>query len=306
VSRSDRGAALILVLAAVSLLTILAVELASRASADSLRATRSARDAAFRQLFDSGAEAARGLLVEPDFMPVVHWGQSWNRDLKFSLGSGQDAVARLADESGKLNIARVISHREEAPASREAVRRLFGYLARRDSRKWRSVEDKVLRRLDRGEPLQTLDGLRETDLDRSAIFGPDGLSRYLTCFGDGRINLNTAPKAVLASLDSEFDDAMVDRIAAYRGKREGEHGTYKAFEAPEDLMLVEGIVNRTVGADGELRISRNLYEKVKGRVSVGSDCFSARIDATVHGHARQAWAFFKPNGSRLAFEDVLP
>jgi hypothetical protein len=304
--RRNRGAALILVLAAVSLLTILAVELASRASAESLRAARASRDASYRRLFDSGAEAARGLLVEPESSPIVHWGQSWNRELRFSLASGQDAVVRLGDESGKLNIARAIGHREEASAIRDAVRRLFDYLSRRDSRKWKNLEDKVLRRLERTEPLQTLDGLREMDVELSVLFGSDGLSRYLTCFGDGRINLNTAPKAVLASLDPEFDDAIVDRIATYRGKREGEPGAYKVFEAPQDLMLVEGIVNRTVGADGELRISRNLYEKVKGRVSVGSDCFSARVDGTVDGRVRQAWAFLKPNGLRVALEEVLP
>lgn len=307
--RRERGAALLLVLAAVALLAALAVELASRASADSLRAGRSSRDGAFRRLFDSGAELGRGLIVEPEASKIVHWGQSWNRDLPFTLSPGESGVVRLSDESGKLNIARAISHPEEAPAIREAARRLFGYLARQDSRNarfWKEAEDKVLRRLASREPLLTLDGLRESSLELSQVFGSEGLSRVLTCFGDGKINVNTAPRAVLASLDPEFDDAMVERIAGYRGKGEVEPGSYKPFQEPQDLMLVEGIVDRSVGANGELRVTRNLYEKVQGLITVGNSCFSVRIDVAVDGHRRQAWAFFKPNGTRLGFEEVLP
>jgi len=309
VKRRDRGAALLLVLAAVALLAALAVELASRASADSLRAVRSSRDGAFRRISDSGAEIARGLIVEPDPSKIVHWGQPWNREIPFSLNAEERATVRLADESGKLNIARALSHPDEAPAIRGAVGRLFRYLARRDSRNslyWKDLEDKVLRRLASKEPLLTLDGLRETSLEVSQVFGSDGLSRVLTCFGDGKINLNTAPRAVLASLDPEFDDAMVERIAGYRGKREGEPGSYKPFEEPQDLMLVEGIVNRSVGADGQLRVERNLYEKVQGLVTVASSCFSARILATVDGRRREAWAFFKPTGVRIGFEELAP
>jgi len=305
VRRRERGAALLLVLAAVALLAALAVELASRASADSLRVTRSIRDGAFRRLFDSGAEIARGLIVEPEPSKIAHWGQPWNREFPFSLNPSETGTVRLSDENGKLNIARAISHPDEAPGIRDAVGRLFQYLARQDGRNarlWKDLEDKVLRR----EPLVTLDGLRETSLEVSQVFGSDGLSRVLTCFGDGKINLNTAPRAVLASLDPEFDDAMVERIAGYRGKREGEPGSYKPFQEPQDLMLVEGIVNRSVGEDGRLRVTRSLYEKVQGLVTVGSSCFSARIEANVDGRRRQAWAFFRPDGARLGFEEVLP
>jgi type II secretory pathway component PulK len=309
VRRRDRGAALLLVLAAVALLSVVAVELASRASADSLRATRSARDGAFRRSFDSGAEVARGLLVEPEPLKVTHWGQPWNRETRFSLAPGRETGVRLNDENGKLNIARAISVPEEAPAIRDALSRLFEYLARHDpkgARLLKSLEEKVLRRLSSRVPLQSLDGLRETGMELAQVFGPDGLCRYLTCFGDGKINLNTALKPVLASLDPEFDEAMVDRIAGYRGKGDGEPGAYKPFEDAQDLMLVEGIVNRSVGADGQFRISRNLFEKVRGLVSVNSSCFSARMNSAVDGRRREAWAFFKPDGSRLAFEELAP
>ncbi len=282
---------------------------ASRRCAASLQGTRAPPDGAYRTFFDSGTEVARGLRSEPEPSKNNHRGQGWNRELGYTLASGQDGVVHISDESGKLNIARAISNPGEAPPIRDAVRRHFEYLARlhpKGGRNWNDLEDKVLRRLSSREPLQSLDGLREAGLEVSLVFGSDGLSRYLTCFGDGKINLNTAPRAVLASLDSEFDDAMVERVAGYRGNREGEPGPYKPFEEPEDLMLVEGIVNRSVGADGQFRIVRNLYEKVQALVSVKSVCFSARIEATVEGRHREAWSFFKPSGSRLAFEEVAP
>jgi hypothetical protein len=305
----ERGAALLLVLAAVVLLTVLAVELASRASADSLRATRASRDAAFRRQFDSGAEIARGLIVEPGQEKFTTWGQSWNRDLRFTLTAGQEAVLRTADENGKINIARAISHPDEAFFIRSMLSRLFDHLARhnrQDLRNVKEMEEKIMRRLAGREPLLSLDGLRETGLELSGVFGTEGLSRFLTCFGDGRINLNTAPKPVLAALDPEFDDAMVDRISNFRGKGEGEPGRYRPFEEPQDLMLVEGVVNRSVGADGQLRVTRNLYEKVQGFITVKRSCFSARIEATADGRRREAWAFLKPDGSRVAFEELLP
>jgi hypothetical protein len=213
------------------------------------------------------------------------------------------------DESGKLNISRAITQPGEAAAIRLRLERLFDYLARHDpskNRAWKDLGEKVRSRLATRQTLLTLDGLREAGLGLGQVFGQEGLSRYLTCFGDGTINLNTAPRAVLYAVDPEFDDAMVDRIAGFRGKGDGEPGIYKAFQDPQDLMLVEGIVNRSVGADGQLRVDRNLYEKVKGLVTVKSSCFSVRIEAMVDGKEREAWAFFKSGASWIALEELLP
>ena len=306
--RRDRGAALLLVLAAVALLTLLAVELASRASADSLRVARAQRDSSYRRVFDSGSEIARGLLVEAPPPKFTTWSQSWNREIRYSLAPEEEGIVRLADESGKLNIGLATTNPGQRMAIQDRARRLFDYLSRHEvgHRRWKDLEAKVLRRIASLEPLLTLDGLRETGVEQSDVFESDGLSRFLTCFGNGQINLNTAPGPVLASLDPEFDDPMVERIVGYRGKSEGQPGSYKSFEEPEDLMLVEGIVNRSVGADGALRVERNLFEKVRASITVRSSAYSARVRGVRSGVAREAWSFFKPDGSRLAFEEILP
>ena len=301
-----RGAALILVLGAVAVLAVLAVEVASRASADTLRSARSARDAAFRRLADSGAEVARGLLLEREPREYVYWGDPWTRAVEIRLADDARAEVRLADESGKIHVAG--RKAEERGVARARVVRLFEYLKRREPARVRALKDleaKVLRRLAAPEPLLTLDGLREAGATVEDVFGPAGLHRYLTCLGEGRVNLNTAPRAVIFALDEEFDEAVVDRVAAFRGTGEGDKGSYKAFEDPKDLMLVDGIVVRTF-ENGQFRVVRNLFEKVQGFLSTTSSAFSARVSCDVRGRRRDAWVFLKPDTTRLAVEEIVP
>ncbi|HEX7900579.1 MAG TPA: hypothetical protein VF950_22630 [Planctomycetota bacterium] len=303
-----RGAALVLVLGAVSILTVLAVELASRASADTLRTGRAARDAAFRRLADSGAEVARGLLLEREPREFVFWGDTWNRATNFRLADDERAEVVLADESGKINLALAWRKPEERGTVRARAVRLLEYLKRREPQRLRAlkeIEEKLLKRLAAHEPLVTLDGLRESGLSTEDVFGIQGLHRWVTCFGDGRLNLNTAPRAVIFALDEGFDEAVVERVAAFRGKGEGEKGSYKAFEEPKDLMLIDGIVIRTF-ENGEFRVVRNLFERVQGFLSVTSSAFSARVTCDVRGRSRDTWVFLKPDTTRLAVEEIVP
>ncbi len=295
--RRRRGAALILVLGTVSVMTVLAVELASRASGDVLRTGRVTRDAGFRRLADSGAEAARGLLLEREPKEFVSWGDSWNQPLSIKLAEDEKAEVRLADESGKIWIGG--RKPEERGLARARVARLFEYLNRRDKR-WKGVEAKVLGRLSR--ELMTLDGLREAGLSPEDVAA---LAPYLTCFGNGTVNLNTAARAVLFALDEEMDEAQVERIASYRGKGEGEKGTYRAFEDAKDLMLVDGIVVRRF-ENGEFRVTRNLFDRLQGSLAVTSSAFSARVVSEVRGRRREIWFFFKPDTTRLAAEEIVP
>jgi general secretion pathway protein K len=302
VRRRERGAVLILVLGVVSILSMLAVELAARSTARTQMASRVLRDSSFRRLFDSGSEIARGILSEPEAMTYDFWGDPWAQDVHFTLLPEEDATVRIADESGKINIARALSHSDEVPRLREMLDRLFDYL-RQENPGGQGTQDKVLARLGiipktekdpsrRPGPLFTLDGLREAGLEMSEVFGNSGLSRYLTCFGDGKINLNTAPPAVLYALGKDFDPAMVDRIVRFRGKGEDQRVAFTPFKEPRDLELVDGVVERLTVA-GRPRVTRSLYAQVSDRVTTQSTCFSARISAgTVGGRRREAWVFF--------------
>ena len=60
-----------------------------------------------------------------------------------------------------------------------------------------------------------------------------GLSRYVTVYGEGRININTASLRVLQALDREIDEALAQGVLDYRQER--------GFEGIADIKRVEGI-----------------------------------------------------------------
>jgi hypothetical protein len=319
---------LLFVIGAVAILSVLAVELASRASVDVLLASRLSKEAALRRTADSGIEVGRGMLIEPEAETFDYWGERWNDQVRMSLGPSEVARVHVADESGKLKLSAQGGDRTRLARS---VKRLFEYLRRHQAGRTealRAIERKVEARLGllpprEGEepvkvaPLSSLDGLREAGISKDEVFGKDGLHLYLTCFGDGKVNLNTAPRAVLYALDDDFSLPIVDRIASYRGDSDGGHGVYKPFKEPKDLELVDGVVERTQ-VDGVPRVTRNLLSKVEGRVTTRSTAFSVRIEAEVLDRVRQAWAFFEPGRveragekprrtlKRLAYEEILP
>jgi type II secretory pathway component PulK len=331
-SHRCRGAVLILVIAAVALLAVLAVELASRASVQSLQTGRASRDAAFRRLFDSAMQVAIGLIAESAPKPYDFWGDSWNREVRLTLGQDEQVVSRLADESGKISLNGGQGP-EDTGAHGDTIARLFEHLGMKRTSEnvipWADVKLRVFQRLGfaRAEdkwvrsfqtpPLVTLDGLREGGLAIDEVFGEAGLARYLTCFGDGKININTAPPAVLYALEKDFDEAVVERIARHRGGFYGEPGEYTPFKDPQELKAIEGVIVKEV-VDGRPRVVRDLYEQVRDRITVKSSCFSVRMEATVSGRTRQAWAFFetapastqdpaiKQTVLRLAFEVIEP
>jgi len=330
--RPERGAVLLLVIAAVAILAVLAVELASRSSVDALQTARASRNAAFRRLFDSAMEAAAGILAEGGGKPYDYWGDTWNREFSLTLGLGEQVSFRIADESGKLHVGSEAELRVDAHQAGSRLARLFDYLKTHEpgqAESWADVQRKVFLRLGLAyrdgrvvralapDPLMTLDGLRESGLRLDDVFGESGLCRYLTCFGDGAINVNTAPPAVLYTLDEDFDEAAVSAVVRRRGGYAGEPAEYKAFRDPKDLQDMDGVVVRSV-VDGRPRVIRNLYEKIRGRVSVNSSCFSVRMAAKTNGTSRKAWAFFEAPSMadagtaagravrRLAFEVMEP
>jgi general secretion pathway protein K len=325
----ERGVVLILVMGAVAVLAVIAVELASRATTDVLLATRASREAAFRRISDSGIELAKGLLREPEAKPYDSWGERWNQTVRFTLSETESAEVQIADESGKINLVR--GGGEDAARRGRTIARVFEYLRRHEpgrTEELRDVEARVLGRLGllapregeepkKPDPLVTLDGLRESGLLARQIFGEAGIHRYFTCFGDGKVNVNTAPRAVLYALDDEINVTLADRIAAWRGDAAGKRGVYRPFEETKDLQLVDGIVERNT-YDGKARAVRNLYTKLQSRISTRSTCFSIRVDCRVGDRSRTVSSFFEPAREEkagekphrtlkaMAYEDILP
>jgi len=331
-ARRNRGIVLLLVLGAVAVLTALAVDTAHRSTSDVTRAARAGREAGFRRVFDAGIAVGQGLVAEKRIERTCdYFGDPWHREVRLELGAGEWLALRVEDEAGKLNLLRTLAGREDGALARKSLARLFDYLRHEDperEKEWTEAERAVRMRLGLKEDQKTgvaqpepkagakpapepapespltLDGLREAGVPLELLFGrasreqPFGaglaLCDVLTVFGDGRVNLNTAPAAVLFALDEEYDARQVDRIVDWRGTRAEAGGAEKArpFRAAADLELVAGIVTRAV-VDGRPVVIRNLLQKVQSRVTVRSKVFSVRMTAEIDGRLRQAWAFLE-------------
>lgn len=97
----------------------------------------------------------------------------------------------------------------------------------------------------RNRPLDTVD-----DLLGVQGITPQVLSRlrpYLTCFGDGKININTAPKLVIESLSEQMNGAMAQMILNQR--------RLKPFENVAQLKTLSGMTD-------------NVYRAIKDRICV--------------------------------------
>ena len=330
---SPRGAILLLVLGAIAILSILAVELAHRANLASANATRTARDASFRRVFNAGMEVSKGLIVEGRASSNQGYDTAsdpWAKPVKLDTGDREHLIVQLFDESAKLNVLKAIGTTDEAVRYRKSLARLLAYLRKADdgnAQRWDSIELALKTRLgiDKGtatpDALYTLDGLREVGIGKDALFGSasstntdqKSLSAYLTTWGDGRVNLNTAPAPVLYTLDDEFNEELVAQIESWRGNSDTPTDTATAFKTAKDLELVPGIIQREI-VDGHTQIVRDLYTNVQDRVSVKSACISARIIAEINGQRRMAFAYFEVTplmGSAqqlrlLAYEEVEP
>lgn len=72
-----------------------------------------------------------------------------------------------------------------------------------------------------------------------------GLVQCLTVFGDGRININTAPKPVLRALAVEMTDDEVDRLDKYRRDQRNDladPGWYQRIPRSSGITIPAGLI----------------------------------------------------------------
>ena len=102
------------------------------------------------------------------------------------------------------------------------------------------VEQVIVRRKTRPfavvNELALLDGLDRDALRAASDDAPAGLASLLTVFGDGKVNVNTAPVAVLASLPG-LDKESAQKIVDYR---EG-GDTMKSFTTVDAVQKAAGL-----------------------------------------------------------------
>jgi len=338
---APRGAVLLLVLAAVALLTLLAVEVSHRAKLDVLEASRLHRDLSFKRGFDSGIEIARGMLTELRSKEGFdHHADKWAEPVDVTLANELTVRVQITDEASKLKISSTagaggnLGAGVAAPTTTpRAMARVFQYLMKHDAEheeQWKNAEKLVRKRI--GIPdvaeekkasktdapveipreLLTLDGLQEEGIAGELVFGrlvPSdepktlALNDVFTTFGDGKVNLNTAHPAVLYALDEEYDDALVETILNWRGRSAKAGDTSgKIFKTTKELEMVPGVV--VEAPVGQPQTRKNLFAKVQDRVVVQSRWFSARIELKQQGRQRVGWAYFEVTSSAAVGTDA--
>jgi general secretion pathway protein K len=174
------------------------------------------------------------------------WAKTEMLALK-SEGLFDNASFRLSieDESGRIPINRLVTGNAYNTQIRELLLRLltgpYFRLSQRQAealsdaiKDWIDADDEVTgdgaeggyyAGLDRPYAAKnaSLDCIEELlmvkGVSRDLFYGTGetaGLVQCLTVFGDGKININTAPKAVLRALSAEMTDEAVNRLDEYR------------------------------------------------------------------------------------------
>ncbi|MFN3740417.1 MAG: general secretion pathway protein GspK [Thermodesulfovibrionales bacterium] len=121
------------------------------------------------------------------------------------------------------------------------------------------------------EELLQIPGITEESFEK--------LKPYVTCYTDGRININTAPLEVLLTMEGITED-IAEAIINYRIER--------PFERPEDLKNVPGI-------------SPGLYQSLQGRYTVKALIYGITIKAEQSGIRRYIHGVVNPETLRLKY-----
>lgn len=249
----NRGVALILVILMISVLVAVAIEMNRSTRSDIHEAANLSDGIRLLYIAKSGFDAGAALLLADrqgyDAL-TAGWGnvRLIEEKSKLLFPDGYFTVA-IEDEAGKININKLAEGNAYNPDIRDLLIRLLrlpefnldpgkaGEIV--DAMKdWIDPDEDVTgggaesahyRALDRpysakNGPLDCIEELLMikgmTDRLYYGTKDAPGLRHLLTVHGDGKINLNTAPKPVLRSLSPDMTAELADRMDEYRKNRE--------------------------------------------------------------------------------------
>jgi general secretion pathway protein K len=247
----------------------------------------------------SGMSLAASLLRE-DPEPGVdslreNWADPEHLILPEILEPGLSLTTQIVDEGGKLSLNALVNEAGEIDLEREVqLKRLFkalglqeemlapllDWLDRDQEERPGGAEDAFYQGLERpyrcgNRPFVTLG---QVALVKGYAQGLQGLSRFLSVYSDGKVNVHTAPKEVLLSLSGGMDESIAEAILQYRA--EGN------FLTLEDLKKVPG-----VGED--------LFAELSPYLSLTSTAFSVTARGRCHGAVSSLQAVFVRDGGTM-------
>ena len=261
-AKRDAGFVLVCVLWVVALLTVLTLGFGRRATLDRRAAAYSldhsvamsaARGAVERGVLEIANRGVKMRLLRPDQRGGTHLGEEWaniknlyqESVFQETEGMEDDQVSYIITDEDRLinvNAAPQELLEELDVLSRTLVRRI---MARRE-REERPGEGVSL--FQAVEELRYLRGMDDDDWFGEK--GDPGLKDLMTVWGDARINVNTAPRAVLNALPRARKGDL-DAIIQYRAGPDGELNTPddQGFKDMEDLSqktVVQGVTREAL------------------------------------------------------------
>lgn len=271
--KNESGFALILTLVVTALMVAVVVEMIHQVYVDTSlsRGFRDGQQASI--LAESGATGGAKLLqMGLSGRPFTSLSDRWATPLKLDDEAGSLEIT-VSEESGKININGLVQQNGEYDAFTQGALQRLGRRLQIPVDIWPAVADWIdigdIPRSGGAEssyyrslkpPYGARNGKLTTLTELSLVRGvtPEilgALRPYLTIFSDGSpqptVNINTAPKEILAALDDRIDDRMAERIVQER--------SIQPFKAQGELSRVPGLDTIATGLGGRITIKGNLF-----------------------------------------------
>lgn len=273
--RNERGIALILVLLAVSVIVALTLQINVSSRAQVHEAANLGDGIRVLYIAKSGVFAGMGLLSE-DRGDADTLNEAWARTEAIREQSrdyfdGGHLELVIEDESGKININRLVQGNEFNAAVKGVLTRLLSQPEFKLQAQ--EVEDILCAVKDwidadsvvtgngaenayyqglgksvtvRNGPMESIDELLLVrGVTRELFHGTrerPGLARFLTVYGEGSVNINTAPKEVLRALSPAITEDAANRMDDYR------RNPANALTDPSWYRRVAGLSNVSIDA----------------------------------------------------------
>jgi len=251
----------------------------------------------------SGIEEAMALIANDEELEMDSLNEEWHQLETLSVleGLGDQGITlsgSVVDESGKINLNLLRKEDGEIDERREdQLRRLFTVLGLKEEMvnpllDWLDEDD--VERQDGAEAYwyQNLEEpypcANSAFLTPGQIFLVKGmrpleqfegkrLLDYVTIYSDGKVNINTAPREVLESLNESLDSAMAAAIVEYRQEED--------FMSIDDLRKVPGM-------------SDEVFAGIRDWITVKSASFSLEFNVNCNGAVAAIRTFVMREGGK--------
>jgi len=273
-----RGIALILVLLMLSIITAVTLQLNRDSRSEIYEAANLSDGIRLRYVAESGFYAAGAILLA-DKTSFDSLKEQWANTEMLSLKSealfdnGSFNIA-IEDEGGRIPVNRLVSGSGYNPQIRDFLLRLLtGQDFRLEQRRAEELIDAIKDWIDaddemtgagaergyyagldipyavKNAPLDCIEELLMIKgVTRELFYGTEkspGLAQCLTVFGDGKININTAPKPVLGALAAEMTADRVENLDEYRREEKNDladPGWYRKVPGMTGLNIPAGAI----------------------------------------------------------------